>query len=62
MVSKAKTVEVKNWLVQENTLKSMIILAGVIALLAVVFLNCCNSYNYIQNNPDFLAQLAAWPS
>lgn len=34
---KAKILEGKKWPVQENTLKLMIVLAGVIALLAVVF-------------------------
>lgn len=61
-VSKAKILEVKKWPVQENTLKSMIILVGIISLLAMIFLNCCNSCNYVQNNPDFLAWLPAWPS
>lgn len=46
-VSKAKILEVKKWPVQENTLKSMIILVGIISLLAVIFLNCCNSCNYV---------------
>lgn len=59
--SNAKLLELKKWPVQENILKSMMIFAGIIALLAVAFVNCCNSCNYTQNNPDFLAWSPAWP-